>query len=104
MGKCQFCGKPAGFLRTGHTECQQKHDDGPGIMQAYAEEAFEDRASWDRLEAELATLARDAFLPASEVRQALIRAWGELLHSYLEDDCLTADEQSQLEAIMVGRR
>ncbi len=25
MGNCKYCGKPAGFLRRRHTECEEQH-------------------------------------------------------------------------------
>ena len=32
MGKCEFCGEKAGFLRWKHSECQSAHDKAPDIL------------------------------------------------------------------------
>src|SRR5437867_2716469 len=96
MGNCVYCGTSAGFLRKEHSECKQKTEQGRKDMVALAAEAVKSGKDLDTLRQRLASVAGSSFVPASEIKTALVQEWEQAVSSFLEDKVLSEDEEARL--------
>ena len=96
MGNCLYCGTSAGFLRKEHAECRQKNEQGRKDMVALAAEAVKSGKDLDTLRQRLASVAGSSFVPASEIKTALVQEWEQAVSSFLEDNVLSEEEEARL--------
>lgn len=92
MGNCIYCGKPAGFLRKRHRECEEKHKNTWNAMVFKAKEAALGIGQIMNLERELHDLAKEGYVSQDKVKEALILGWEEAVLHFLEDGNLDAQE------------
>ena len=76
MGKCAYCGENAGLFRNAHKECENRHSSARQHMILAASKAAKGEAERDQLIAQLASLQESSYVPASGIREALIRGLG----------------------------
>lgn len=103
MGNCKYCGKPAGFLRSKHAECEQyylKHQreiaEGREQIVAKASRAIKDAESLEDLDKSIIELETTYSIPSSERGSLLISAWEASVDQFLEDGVLDESEESRL--------
>ena len=96
MGNCIFCGKPAGFLRRRHRECQDKYNRTWQAMLNRAKEAALGLGQLDDLNQQLSVLAQKGYVPQSKVNEVLMLGWEEAVSHFLEDGNLDAEEEKSL--------
>lgn len=99
MGTCIYCGKPAGFLRSKHRECEEKRKQGLVEMARLARNAAlgeGSEGSFEKLPVRLAEIAKDSFISPEEIRAAYIVGWGQAVSHFLEDGNLDPQEERQL--------
>lgn len=116
MGLCTFCGQPAGWFRSTHQSCADRD-----VAERGAEVARQARAAQER-SSMLAALAADVTatikvggdlvalegrllnpvaagsLVHSDMRKALITGWQQAVAQLLDDDILSEEEESNLQA------
>lgn len=103
MGACSICGKPAGFLKSLHPECEQRRleekrrrDEGAMRIANSLVRAAHGKSTIQSVENELATQARELNLNAAQ-RDLIIRfAWRQAVDVYLEDGALDEVEENRL--------
>ncbi len=104
MGKCSFCGEPAGFLRSEHPECR-KRDEGRRAEQDRLLGELERDAADAALKGEAAVeeivplLTRRASTPELEgrnTRGAIVRGWGTAITRILDGDGVTNETENAL--------
>ena len=98
MGTCRHCGHSAGWFRSIHPACQQKHDDGWNQMISLTTDAARGAYDLDMLHKQLTSLAESSYIPDSQMRQAAVEGWERALAGFLEDRVFSAEEQAHLEA------
>lgn len=96
MGICIYCGKPAGFLRKKHRECEEKRNKGMTEMVRLAKEAALGMHPIEGLSNELAGIAENSFISSEQIRETLISGWEQAVSHFLEDGNLEIQEESRL--------
>lgn len=112
MGRCTFCGEPAGFFRSAHPACKEKNDrEVAEQVQATALRAADQDALRDRVAALLASEApltdvefalasglESGLLSMQDRESALVDAWTRAADKYMDDGLLTEVEEARLAA------
>lgn len=103
MGKCKYCGQPAGFLRWKHRECHQaylaKQAEFRQCRQQMLQEivAFVGGANeYSLLETRLGELESSVGLPEGERNGLLVQGWERAVKQALEDSVLEEKEEQRL--------
>lgn len=96
MGYCSICGKPAGFLRKKHSECEVKRSYGWSQMLVLATDSALGRAPLSNLEERLTKVAKSNHVPISRVPRALVGGWEQAVDHFLEDGHLDPTEEEHL--------
>jgi hypothetical protein len=96
MGKCIYCGEPAGFLKKVHKECAAKHEEGKNKMVALVRDTILDKGEYASLYNKLSGIAEESFIPADNIKRFLIRGWGSAVEGILGDGILDEDEEQRL--------
>ena len=103
MGNCKYCGKPAGFLRVRHLECEEENrvrdratKQSAAQITSEAVEVIKGNATFSSLEASLFKLEDANRLPSSHMHPLLVHAWEIAVDSFLQDGVLDASEEQRL--------
>lgn len=96
MGTCRYCGQNAGWFRSAHPTCEEKHATGWDQMVAVATHAAQTAQSFDGLRGQLAEIRRSSFRAESDIDKALLQGWEKALDHFLNDGLLAADEEERL--------
>lgn len=103
MGTCTYCGKPAGFLRSKHAECEEKNQQRERVIQGGRQQiavevvrAIKDSDNFDNLEKNISEIEQSSFVPFIERKALLIRGWENSVEQFLEDGILDAAEEKRL--------
>lgn len=99
MGNCRFCAKPAGFLRSVHRECQEKHNAGRAEILSLVREAVKKRGALAGLKAKTAGIAAESWLDANSTRALLVEGYAKAVDDVLEDGLLSESEEHNLVAL-----
>ena len=96
MGNCKFCGKPAGFLHSEHTECEQLHENSKKQIVAEISQALSPSGSLETLQSHLTEIAQDGYISENERQSLLVEGWIDAVDRYLEDGVLDESEETRL--------
>ena len=96
MGNCKYCGKPAGFLRSKHAECEQSHLGQEQRILAEILKAIKGSSDYDELEKTIGKFDQDSLLLAGNRTTLLIKGWENAVEQFLEDGVLDATEEKRL--------
>lgn len=96
MGNCKFCGKPAGFLHSEHTECEQLHENSKREIVAEISQALSPSGSLDALQSRLTEIAQDGYISENERQTLLVQGWTSAADSFLEDGVFDESEEKRL--------
>lgn len=103
MGNCKYCGKPAGFLRRKHAECEEQYQQRERVIQGGRQRiavevlrAIKGSESFDSLEKRIAEIEQTSFVPPTERKALLIRGWENSVEQFLEDGILDTTEEKRL--------
>lgn len=103
MGNCKYCGKPVGFLRSKHPECEEKHRQHELVIQngrqrivEVAVNAVKGSDNFDALEKAISEIEQSSFVPSSERKALLVKGWENSVEQFLEDGILDAKEEERL--------
>jgi hypothetical protein len=99
MGNCKFCGKPAGFLHSEHTECEQLHENSKKQIVTEISQALSPSGSLDVLQSRLTGIAQDGYISEKERQTLLVQGWTDAVDRYLEDGVLDESEEKRLVAV-----
>ncbi|MEM3433674.1 MAG: hypothetical protein QXP27_05825 [Candidatus Methanomethyliaceae archaeon] len=98
MGKCQFCGKDAGFFRSAHKECKQAYEEGSARILEIASKAALTQSYLPALQETINNVASTSCINAQSLMKLLARAWETAVSLALEDGVLSEDEERSLVA------
>ena len=103
MGNCKYCGKPAGFLRGKHAECEEQHRQRELVIQGGRQRitaevlcAVKGSDNFDQLEKAISVIEQSSFVPSSERKALLVKGWENSVEYFLEDGILDASEEKRL--------
>ena len=95
MGQCVLCGKPAGFLRRRHKDCEIKRVGAIAELTAEVTRCAAGVVSEEAVRRALQS-ARDSRVSESDTRQALVRGWEGAVSAALDDGLLDEAEETRL--------
>ena len=103
MGNCTYCGKPAGFLRSKHAECEQQHiqrqriiEEGKKRIALEVVDAIKGTGSFDELEKSITEIEKSCSVPSSDRKGLLIEGWETSVNRFLDDSILDEREERRL--------
>ncbi|MBM3327840.1 MAG: hypothetical protein FJY65_12880, partial [Calditrichaeota bacterium] len=114
MGRCIYCGQPAGFLKIKHTDCYQKHRESERLHEqeelAKAQLKKTGRQqirqntlqhicgidAFENLNLSITEIAQKSDLSDSDKREQLIKSWESAVDKFLEDGVLSESEEKRL--------
>jgi hypothetical protein len=103
LGNCKFCGKPAGFLRSKHTECDEQHQQREREIQSGRQQiavevlrAIKGSENFDGLEKTIAEIEQSSFVSSADRKTLLIKGWENAIEQFLEDGVLDTTEEKRL--------
>jgi len=103
LGNCEYCGKPAGFLRTKHAECEDKHQQRELVIQEGRDRiatevlhALKISADFDKLENTISNIEQSHFVTSCDSKNILVNGWEIAVDQFLEDGILDSAEEQRL--------
>jgi hypothetical protein len=103
LGNCIYCGKPAGFFRSRHAECEEQHEQRERVIEAGRQQiavevlrAIKGSENFDGLEKTIAEIERSSFVPSVDRKVLLINGWEAAVEQFLEDGVLDTTEEKRL--------
>jgi hypothetical protein len=96
LGNCKYCGKPAGFLRGKHTECEKLHLEQEQRILFGVSKAIKGSDNFDELEKAISENEQTSLVPSLERKSLLIKGWENTLEQFLEDGVIDATEEKRL--------
>jgi hypothetical protein len=96
VGTCAYCGESAGLLRSQHTDCATKFDQGWSDMVRLSREGALGQIQPSALETNLQELARTCFVTHEKVQEAVISGWESAVDHFLNDGNLSEEEETVL--------
>jgi hypothetical protein len=103
LGNCKYCGKPAGFFRGKHAECEEQHRQRERIIQGGLQQiaaevlsAIKGSESFDCLEKTIEKIERSSFVQSADRKALLIKGWENAVEQFLEDGILDSTEEKRL--------
>lgn len=93
MGTCRYCGTKAGLFSSQHRACADVHE----IGQVQARTLIASSASnVGEIPSQLKLVAQQSYLTQSELKEAAIAGWSQVLDNALDDHVVSQDEQHHL--------
>lgn len=96
MGDCKYCGKPAGFLRGKHAECETQYHRGTQKIISEVMRAIKESSDFEVLATTIQNIERSALIPSSNRKEFLIKGWEGSVEQFLEDGLLDTAEEERL--------
>lgn len=103
MGNCKYCGKPAGFFRGKHDECEEQHQQRERVIEGGRKRiavevcrAIKGSENFDSLEQRITEIERSSFVPPTERKTLLAEGWENSVDQFLEDGILETTEEIRL--------
>ena len=104
MGKCRYCGQPAGLFKKAHAQCQAdadlktaKLERGRDSIILLATAAALGKRPLEEAEAEMRMTATSLGVPDDELHGLSARAWQSAVSEALQDGILTEEEEEALQ-------
>jgi len=96
LSNCKYCGLPAGFLHSKHTDCERRYADAKVQIVKIISEAVLSSAALQPVEQRVNELAQTSFVSDAERHGLLLEGWGRAVDRCLEDDVLDESEEKRL--------
>jgi hypothetical protein len=94
MSNCTYCGKPAGFLRRVHLECEQRHDAGKRQILSFISLGI--APSNTSVVDQIKEIAKRSFIGEEERHELEVQAWTSAVDNCLQDNVLDEAGERQL--------
>jgi hypothetical protein len=109
MGNCIYCGRPAGLLRSKHSECDAKEKARLAVVKAFKDKLQESIVAAVLQPSEAGKIkdlideaAQSGMLTQDDVRDAIISGWCDSVDKCLEYGVIDGDEEAKLLAMKNG--
>ena len=103
MANCKYCGKPAGFLRKKHAECEAQHQEHQRLIQsgcsqisALSLSTIKSTEGFDSLKNRISEIEQSHSVPEQNRKSLLVKSWEIAVEDFLEDGVLDIDEEIRL--------
>lgn len=97
MGACMYCGKPAGWFKEKHKECDAQYKEACERILALARDAIKGGADFLATETKARELASRSFIQDATIAALFVKAWEDSVATALDDGVLSASEETALE-------
>lgn len=99
MGRCKYCGEPAGFLHGRHKQCHVKYREGAKQLVSLLQRCFGEPALMETLGATIKEITTRCRISDSAIRSIVPPVWRKLVERAFEDKVVTQIEENCLTAI-----
>lgn len=99
MGQCRYCKQSAGFLRSQHGECRERHESGTREIVSLVSEIGTPERDLNRLEAQIREIARGCFVDSYMLRDLVVSGWEKAVEVAFEDRVISEEEERLLEEL-----
>jgi hypothetical protein len=96
VGTCKYCGQPAGFLRTKHSECTQRHEDGKREIVALITRSLSPSTAVEVVPDEVKKIGERSFISEAERHILVMEGWATAVERSLQDGVLSEVEEKRL--------
>ncbi len=96
MGKCRYCGEAAGFMRSSHRECRDRHDEADRRIRTLVRDAASGADEPAKAETTIREIAREGGMNGEALREAVISGWELAVERAFEDGVLSPGEEDAL--------
>ena len=104
MGKCTFCGEPAGFLHSEHPDCRKRNDERKAeqtrllgeLERDATDAALKGEAAVAEAVPQLTQRASAPELAGTNTRGAIVKAWGTAINRLLDGEGVTKQNEAAL--------
>jgi hypothetical protein len=96
VGTCKYCGQPAGFLRTKHSECTQRHEDGKREIVALITRSLSPSTAVEVVPGEVEKIGERSFTSEAERHILVMEGWATAVERSLQDGVLSEVEEKRL--------
>lgn len=96
MGNCKYCGKPVGFLRFKHAECEKSHLEQEQQILVEVSKAIKGSDNFDQLEKVIVKIEQSSLVLSGDRKALLIKGWENSVEQFLQDGILDANEEKRL--------
>ena len=103
MGNCKFCGKPVGFLRSKHPECEQQYllngrikQEGIEKIVHSIESAIQSTGNFDDLEKTITEIEQSSGISPGARNEYLVKGWEKAVEQFLDDGIIDESEEKSL--------
>lgn len=103
MGDCVYCGKPVGFMRSKHAECEREHQEEQALLRGAGGQLVQrlrngilGSQAMPALEADIRHLAKSSGIADYQMKPLLVNAFGKAVEDALMDDLLSQQEELRL--------
>jgi hypothetical protein len=96
MGNCQYCGKPAGFLRSKHKQCKEKFEFGLSEIKALVKRSFSNETSLNEISERAKKIASADYIPTNILTETIHAGWQSAIDQAFEDGVLSLKEENRL--------
>lgn len=101
MGKCKYCQKSAGFLRSSHHECREQHRKIVKEVPEVIAQAILSNSS-EGLEKDLQAMQDQGFVGDEQMEELAFEGFGRAVDHLLDDHVLTLEEEEALEQALAA--
>jgi hypothetical protein len=99
MGRCIFCGRPAGFLRRRHAECQERHARALAIIPELFSKALHSSLPATRFGELLRDAAGASFIKPRDLSSICLGGMSRMIDAVLQERLLTPIEEGRISEI-----
>lgn len=93
MGKCKYCGKDAGFLRSKHEECERRFNQGLAAIKQIVAGCFASKEDFYLKDSEIKRIASEAHIDDASFKCELCQVFDNAIEHYLDDGVIDATEE-----------
>ncbi len=93
MGTCKYCGQSAGFFRSQHAECEQRHLSGIARIRDILTTCFQQKEDFYLHQNEIQRICREAFVPDDVCRSIYCQSFDAAIEQYLDDGIIDQSEE-----------
>jgi hypothetical protein len=96
VSTCIFCGNPAGFLHTKHTDCLKRHENGKNVIKNLILKIPNSSNLIQEIATEIKLIAENSFISEHERNDLSANAWSEAVDHSLHDGVLSEQTEKRL--------
>jgi len=96
LGNCRYCGKPVGFLKNKHAECEKTHTNGLKKIRNVVTSLLSDDSKIREQKTALQSIASNCYINNQDLNNAIHNAWEAAVDEAFEDGVLSENEEKRL--------